>query len=141
MVVIHRIGGGNPNLMDRRLLQDLKMMREAKHDNLNGFIGISLKPDNIFTLMSFASRGTLQYLLQEMSQISMDFKLSLLHDIAQGLNYLHSSEIGKFIHFIFDEIAHWFSAQLIPLSYILRKCWRCISGTSMPKFYPLCIDG
>ena len=97
--MIHKIGRGNLNLTDKRLLQDLKAMKEMKHENLNNFVGICSEQSQIYTLMTFASRGSLRNILQEVEQLSMDFKLSLLHDIAQGLNYLHSSDISRFFFF------------------------------------------
>ena len=95
LVIIDRIGRGSPNLTDKRLLQDLKAMKEMKHENLNDFIGICFEQSQIYTLMPYASRGSLKNVLQTTEELSLDIQLSLLHDIAQGLNYLHSSEISK----------------------------------------------
>ena len=71
-------------------------MKEVNHENLSKFVGISIEQNQVYTLMLYASRGSLKNIIKEMEQMTMDFKLSLLHDIAQGLSYLHSSEISKF---------------------------------------------
>ena len=74
-------------------------MKEVNHENLSKFVGISIEQNQVYTLMSYASRGSLKNIIKEMEQMTMDFKLSLLHDIVQGLSYLHSSEISKFCKF------------------------------------------
>ena len=103
LVIIDRIGIGSPNLTDKKLLQDLRIMKEIKHENLNDFIGICFEQNHIYTLMSFATRGSLKNVLEVTEDLSMDIQISLLHDIAQGLRYLHSSEISR-LPLLFDSL-------------------------------------
>ena len=66
-----------------------------QHININGFLGICLESPNSCILMSHATRGSLNDVLNsDEKKLTWDFKLSISNDIANGMKYLHSSPIG-----------------------------------------------
>ena len=72
-------------------------MKDIHHENINQFLGICFEITNASILMEYAVRGSLQdVLLDDRIKLTMDFKLSIAADIASGMKYLHSSEIGKY---------------------------------------------
>ena len=66
-----------------------------QHDNINVFIGVSLESPNTCIFMKYAERGSLADVLSSAQmKLTWDFKLSIANDIALGMKFLHSSEIG-----------------------------------------------
>lgn len=76
------------------VLIELKQMRDIRHNNLNQFVGACVEPNNIMVIYQYASKGSLQDILEN-SEIKLDtlFILSLIHDIVKGMLYLHSTNI------------------------------------------------
>ncbi|EFP07762.1 CRE-GCY-29 protein [Caenorhabditis remanei] len=71
-------------------------MKQAVHDNINPFIGISFNEKaELLLLWKFCSRGTLQDVIY-CDKFNMDekFQGAFVRDITLGLEYLHSSPIG-----------------------------------------------
>ncbi|CAP37808.2 Protein CBR-GCY-29 [Caenorhabditis briggsae] len=74
----------------------LTKMKQAVHDNINPFIGVSFnEKSELLLLWKFCSRGTLQDVIY-CDKFNMDEKFhgAFVRDITLGLEYLHSSSIG-----------------------------------------------
>ncbi|XP_060585634.1 atrial natriuretic peptide receptor 1-like, partial [Ruditapes philippinarum] len=80
--------------VDRKLLLELKQMHYITSPNLTRLIGLCTEVDNICILTEHCSRGNLQDILHNESiQLDWDFRISLITDIVEGMNYLHASPI------------------------------------------------
>ncbi len=94
VIAIKRLGIHSIDLQDRRIRVELKAMKDLKHENLNRFVGLCTESPNACILTMYATRGSLQDILNEESiKLTVDFKLSLVTDIANGMKYLHQSVI------------------------------------------------
>ncbi|VDK50104.1 unnamed protein product [Cylicostephanus goldi] len=95
-----------PISFNREDMQLLTQMKQAIHDNLNPFLGMSFnEKDEMVLLWKFCSRGTVQDIIYNHDMV-MDAKFhgAFVRDItlvlyrydkgALGLEYLHSSPIG-----------------------------------------------
>lgn len=61
-------------------------MKELHHDNVNAFIGVCLEVPHANVLMAYASHGSLQDAIAAGdTELTWDFKISILTDIAQGM--------------------------------------------------------
>ncbi|XP_070554875.1 speract receptor-like [Ptychodera flava] len=80
--------------LTRRIRQELKMMRDMRHDNICKFIGASVDRPHICILMEYCPKGSLQDILEN-EKVKLDdmFIASIIADIMKGMIYLHSSEI------------------------------------------------
>ncbi|XP_057310998.1 atrial natriuretic peptide receptor 1-like isoform X2 [Hydractinia symbiolongicarpus] len=80
--------------LNRNVLMELKQMRDIRHDNINPFLGACVETDNVHIVTQYGARGSLQDILEN-KDIKLDTVvcLSLLHDIAKGMQYLHSIDI------------------------------------------------
>ena len=67
-------------------------MRRLRHPNIVLFMGAVTRPPNLSILTEFLPRGSLYWLIHR-PNLSIDEKRCLLMalDVAQGMNYLHSS--------------------------------------------------
>lgn len=55
-------------------------------------------PDRkVYVLLDVASKGSVQDVLCSTINLTLDLKVSLIRDIAYGIKYLHSSDIGKYL--------------------------------------------
>uniref|UniRef100_A0A336LM52 Guanylate cyclase n=1 Tax=Culicoides sonorensis TaxID=179676 RepID=A0A336LM52_CULSO len=92
-VAIKKINVTNLTL-NRSLMLELKKMKDLQHEHLVRFYGACLEAPEACILTEFCPKGSLQDILEN-EQIKLDwmFKLSLMHDIAKGMTYLHSTEI------------------------------------------------
>ncbi|MFH4979757.1 hypothetical protein AB6A40_006466 [Gnathostoma spinigerum] len=75
---------------------DSLQMKQAVHDNINPFLGMSFnEKDEMLLLWKFCSRGTIQDIIYN-PQITLDskFHAAFIKDITMGLEYLHCSPIG-----------------------------------------------
>lgn len=95
VAVVKPLGESAVDIKDRRVLIDLKEIKDVSHDNLNAFIAVCFDTPNACILMSYATRGSLQdVLLDDSVNLSWDFKISLATDLANGMKYLHTTAIG-----------------------------------------------
>ncbi|CAD6196262.1 unnamed protein product [Caenorhabditis auriculariae] len=71
-------------------------MKQAVHDNLNPFLGMSFnEKEEMIVLWKFCSRGTLQDIIYNPDVVlDTKFHAAFIRDITLGLEYLHSSPIG-----------------------------------------------
>lgn len=73
-------------------------LRDINHDNVNTFIGYTSNKSEIFVLVEHSTRGSLWDVLGDNeTQLTWDFKVSILHDTAAGMRYLHNSQLGKVV--------------------------------------------
>uniref|UniRef100_A0A673AQ60 Atrial natriuretic peptide receptor 2 n=1 Tax=Sphaeramia orbicularis TaxID=375764 RepID=A0A673AQ60_9TELE len=81
--------------LTRKVLLELKHMRDIQFNHLTRFIGACIDPPNICIVTEYCPRGSLQDILENES-INLDwmFRYSLINDIVKGMNYLHNSYIG-----------------------------------------------
>uniref|UniRef100_A0A673KZ89 Guanylate cyclase n=1 Tax=Sinocyclocheilus rhinocerous TaxID=307959 RepID=A0A673KZ89_9TELE len=80
--------------LTRRVLFELKHMRDVQNEHLTRFIGACIDPPNICILTEYCPRGSLQDLM-ESEGITLDwmFRYSLINDIVKGMVFLHNSVI------------------------------------------------
>ncbi|CAD6192410.1 unnamed protein product [Caenorhabditis auriculariae] len=74
----------------------LREMRTMEHENLNRFIGMCIDAPTCMSIWRYCTRGSLKDVIRK-SSINMDgfFIYCLIKDVASGLAYLHSSQLGK----------------------------------------------
>ncbi|CAJ0928991.1 unnamed protein product, partial [Mesorhabditis belari] len=90
----------------------LTMMKQAVHDNINPFLGMSFnEKEEMVILWKFCSRGTIQDIIYN-DDVSMDskFHAAFIRDITLGLEYLHASVIG-------------YHGSLTPWSCLIDRNW------------------
>uniref|UniRef100_A0A667YIH4 Guanylate cyclase n=1 Tax=Myripristis murdjan TaxID=586833 RepID=A0A667YIH4_9TELE len=80
--------------LNRKVLFELKHMRDVQNEHLTRFIGASVDTPNICIITEYCPRGSLQDILENES-ITLDwmFKYSLINDIVKGMVFLHNSVI------------------------------------------------
>uniref|UniRef100_A0A671P1C3 Guanylate cyclase n=1 Tax=Sinocyclocheilus anshuiensis TaxID=1608454 RepID=A0A671P1C3_9TELE len=80
--------------LTRKVLFELKHMRDVQNEHLTRFIGSCIDPPNICILTEYCPRGSLQDLM-ESEGITLDwmFRYSLINDIVKGMAFLHNSVI------------------------------------------------
>uniref|UniRef100_A0A8C4DR84 Guanylate cyclase n=1 Tax=Dicentrarchus labrax TaxID=13489 RepID=A0A8C4DR84_DICLA len=80
--------------LNRKVLFELKHMRDVQNEHLTRFIGACIDPPNICITTEYCPRGSLQDILENDS-ITLDwmFKYSLINDIVKGMVFLHNSVI------------------------------------------------
>uniref|UniRef100_A0A669BBC9 Guanylate cyclase n=1 Tax=Oreochromis niloticus TaxID=8128 RepID=A0A669BBC9_ORENI len=80
--------------LNRKVLFELKHMRDVQNEHLTRFIGACIDPPNCCIVTEYCSRGSLQDILENDS-ITLDwmFKYSLINDIVKGMLFLHNSVI------------------------------------------------
>ncbi|KAH7728140.1 TK/FER protein kinase [Aphelenchoides avenae] len=77
-------------------LQEARTMREYKHDNIIGLIGIACQREPLFIVLEFCKRGSLlKYLRKEKANIGIAARYKFCTEIAAGMRYL---EKMKCIH-------------------------------------------
>ncbi|XP_074654709.1 atrial natriuretic peptide receptor 1-like [Tubulanus polymorphus] len=75
---------------------ELKAMRESTHENVNQFIGACLDPPNYCLLYSYSAKGSLVDVLEnEDIKLDITFKTSMIHDIINGLGYIHGNYLRQ----------------------------------------------
>ena len=74
----------------------LLKLSSTSHENLLLFLGIVIERPERYVISDIATRGSLESFIQGSitTELSQDFKLSLLSDIANGMKYLHQSPVG-----------------------------------------------
>ncbi|XP_053331330.1 atrial natriuretic peptide receptor 1 [Spea bombifrons] len=80
--------------LTRKVLFELKHMRDVQNEHLTRFVGCCIDPPNICILSEYCPRGSLQDILENES-ITLDwmFRYSLTNDIVKGMLFLHNSVI------------------------------------------------
>ncbi|KAF7642357.1 hypothetical protein LDENG_00259440, partial [Lucifuga dentata] len=80
--------------LTRKVLFELKHMRDVHNEHLTRFIGACIDPPNMCIITEYCPRGSLQDLM-ESDSITLDwmFRYSLINDIVKGMAFLHNSVI------------------------------------------------
>ncbi|KAF1382176.1 hypothetical protein PFLUV_G00161730 [Perca fluviatilis] len=80
--------------LTRKVLFELKHMRDVQNEHLTRFIGACSDPPNMCIITEYCPRGSLQDLM-ESDSITLDwmFRYSLINDIVKGMLFLHNSVI------------------------------------------------
>ncbi|KAM4724883.1 atrial natriuretic peptide receptor 1 [Anableps anableps] len=80
--------------LTRKVLFELKHMRDVHNEHLTRFIGACLDAPNMCIITEYCPRGSLQDLM-ESDGITLDwmFRYSLITDIVKGMAFLHNSVI------------------------------------------------
>ncbi|KAH8419517.1 hypothetical protein KR222_004069 [Zaprionus bogoriensis] len=78
----------------REMKKELKLLRDARHDNVCAFIGACTEPPNICIISEYCTRGSLKDILEN-EDVKLDnmFIASMVADIIRGVIYLHESPI------------------------------------------------
>uniref|UniRef100_A0A3P9I1J2 Guanylate cyclase n=1 Tax=Oryzias latipes TaxID=8090 RepID=A0A3P9I1J2_ORYLA len=80
--------------LNRKVLFELKHMRDVQNEHLTRFIGACVDPPNICIITEYCPRGSLQDILENDSiTLEWMFKFSLINDIVKGMVFLHNSVI------------------------------------------------
>ncbi|KAL2080486.1 hypothetical protein ACEWY4_024279 [Coilia grayii] len=110
--------------LTRKVLFELKHMRDVQNEHLTRFIGACIDPPNICIITEYCPRGSLQDLM-ESDSITLDwmFRYSLISDIVKGMAFLHNSVIG--FH------GHLKSSNCVVDSRFVLK----ITDYGLPSFY------
>src|SRR5690606_3617068 len=98
--------------------KEVSIMSELKNPFLVNLLGFCIEP-TFAIIMDFAEYGDLYSYIHSDKSISWDAILKIAHDIAQGLNYLHSKE-PPFIHRDLKS-PNVFLASLDPKSEVMAK--------------------
>lgn len=78
------------------MLWEIKKTRDVNHENTVRFIGacIDLPRPYVLILTEFCPKTLKEVLENEAIQLDWNFRMSLIHDIVKGMQYLHNSEIS-----------------------------------------------
>uniref|UniRef100_A0A914X2T4 Guanylate cyclase n=1 Tax=Plectus sambesii TaxID=2011161 RepID=A0A914X2T4_9BILA len=90
----------------------LMQIKQAVHDNINPFLGLSFnEKEEMLILWKFCSRGTLQDIIyNKLVNLDTKFHGAFIRDITLGLEYLHCSAIG-------------YHGSLTPWSCLIDRNW------------------
>ncbi|XP_033644726.1 speract receptor-like [Asterias rubens] len=80
--------------LTRTVRQELKAMRDVRHDNVCQFVGASVDSPHVCILMTYCAKGSLQDILEN-DDIKLDnmFLASMIADLVKGMIYIHTSMI------------------------------------------------
>ncbi|XP_061185521.1 atrial natriuretic peptide receptor 2-like [Saccostrea echinata] len=79
---------------NRRVFMELLQLRDVNCHNLAKFIGLTESDSGVFIVTEFCSRGELRDILSNESfKLNVEFCISLICDIIQAMEYIHSSSI------------------------------------------------
>ncbi|XP_055346998.1 atrial natriuretic peptide receptor 1-like [Paramacrobiotus metropolitanus] len=80
--------------LDKRLLNEVKVVRNMIDDNLLRFIGAVLDPEHLAVIGEYCSKGSLQDLLaNESFKLDWIFRYALINDIIKGVSFIHQSPL------------------------------------------------
>ncbi|XP_050550728.1 atrial natriuretic peptide receptor 1 [Spodoptera frugiperda] len=76
--------------LNKKLLWEIKQARNVSHENTARFIGACVDCPLVFVLTEYCPKGSLKDVLSnDELQLDWNFRTSLVHDIVQGMCYLH----------------------------------------------------
>ncbi|RXN16966.1 heat-stable enterotoxin receptor-like protein [Labeo rohita] len=90
---------GDNSVLIHKGRYDKKLLR-IDYYNLTKFYGTVKFDCGVFGVFEFCERGSLRYVLNDKisypdeSFMDLEFKISVMYDIAKGMSYLHSSNVG-----------------------------------------------
>ena len=74
------------------------VLSSCSHRNIIQFYGAVSTPPNFCIVTEYAEYGSLQHFISTHKELKLELLLKLAHDIALGMNYLHSEAPHKIIH-------------------------------------------
>ncbi|XP_050514890.1 atrial natriuretic peptide receptor 1 [Diabrotica virgifera virgifera] len=81
--------------VNKKLLLEIKQIKEIGHENTVRFIGACLEHPNPLIITEYCSRGSLKDVLDNKDiKLDWNFRMSLINDIVKGMSYLHQSEVA-----------------------------------------------
>ena len=81
-------------VMTREVMLELKQLRDLKHPNINGIIGVTCKSPNITIIQDYSKKGSLYDVLNnEDIQLDWVFKYTFLWELLNGMCVIHDSPI------------------------------------------------
>lgn len=81
-------------VMTREVMLELKQLRDLKHPNINGIIGVTCKTPNITIIQDYSKKGSLYDVLNnEDIQLDWVFKYTFLWELLNGMCAIHDSPI------------------------------------------------
>ncbi|XP_077988259.1 atrial natriuretic peptide receptor 2-like [Glandiceps talaboti] len=79
-------------ILTKKILMDLKQLRDIHHTNLTRFVGACVDPPECCLVTEYCQKGSLQDILENDSiQLDWMFRFSLIFDIVKGMLYIHNS--------------------------------------------------
>ncbi|XP_028025335.1 atrial natriuretic peptide receptor 1 [Bombyx mandarina] len=76
--------------LNKKLIWEIKQARNVSHENTARFIGACVDCPLVFVLTEYCPKGSLKDVLaNDELQLDWNFRTSLVHDIVQGMCYLH----------------------------------------------------
>ncbi|XP_063540737.1 atrial natriuretic peptide receptor 1 [Cydia strobilella] len=76
--------------LNKKLTWEIKQARNVSHENTARFIGACVDCPLVFVLTEYCPKGSLKDVLSnDEIQLDWNFRTSLVHDIVQGMCYLH----------------------------------------------------
>ncbi|XP_063626403.1 atrial natriuretic peptide receptor 1 [Cydia splendana] len=76
--------------LNKKLMWEIRQARNVSHENTARFIGACVDCPLVFVLTEYCPKGSLKDVLSnEEIQLDWNFRTSLVHDIVQGMCYLH----------------------------------------------------
>ncbi len=93
-VAIKRLRQESVNLKNANVIVDLNVMDGLRHENISTIVGLCTDTLNVCIVMKFATRGSISDIISK-SHVKLDlpFKVSMITDIARGMQYLHHSPV------------------------------------------------
>ena len=77
-------------LMRNKFMEECKRSSSLRHPNIVQFLGVHIRENEFPSLVMELLHSNLTDLMQENPKIPLDMKFSFIHDVAKGLNYLHT---------------------------------------------------
>lgn len=87
---LYSIGVGTDIVM-RRFASECQLMSRIQHSNLVDFIGVFFVHEHVPALVTEKMPQSLELLLKNADDIKLNIKLHILHEVAKGLAFLHST--------------------------------------------------
>ncbi len=95
-ITFKRLGNINIDMKNRDTLVELLDMSTCKDGNINHFVGVCIDAPDCAILMAYNPKGSVQDVLADDTvTLTWDFKISMVNDIANGMRYLHSTNISS----------------------------------------------
>ncbi len=84
----------NPqNISTKKFLNEIHILLTLQHPNIVQYYGIEHEEDKRYLVTEYCEGGTLRDLLNSDRILSIEYKLKIILDILDGLNYIHSENI------------------------------------------------
>ncbi|XP_056308972.1 guanylyl cyclase C [Danio aesculapii] len=98
-VILKELRNTDGNFTDDQRIE-LNALLRIDYYNLTKFYGTVRFDCGVFGVFEFCERGSLRYVLDDKisypdaSFMDLEFRISVMYDIAKGMSYLHSSNVG-----------------------------------------------